>query len=151
MRLYYIDGNNVIGKDPVLKSIQKTAKQNSREQLVFKLERWKAGKNVKIVLFFDGHRGDGVKVSNFTVFYSGNKTADSLIKEEIGNYKNPKTLIVVSSDNEIFNFAKKCSCTTMKSEEFIFLLNKPVKSAPIEKPEIHTGSIDEFKKIFGVD
>jgi predicted RNA-binding protein with PIN domain len=98
---YIIDGNNVIGKVPELFKLQKSDKQRSREQLVYLLQRYFHNKKINLTLHFDGFANIPLPLSKGKIIYSENKTADSLIKENIERIKNRKNIILVTSDNEL--------------------------------------------------
>lgn len=148
MKQYLIDGNNVIGKDPELKSVQNRDPQASREKLAFKLDRFFSKKKFKVHLHFDGHSKEPIRTSKIRIHYSDNKTADEKIREQIEFAKNPKNLIVVTSDRALSEFAKVCSCQVKPSEA---LLRQIETESATEKEEeiIKEISIDEIKKIFG--
>lgn len=150
MKHYIIDGNNLIGKIPSIKKIQKSNKQASREKLAFLIGRYfSSGKNT-VTLHFDGHPNEPIKVSHVKIKYSGSKTADEKIKLEIERSKNPKNIIVVTSDGNVAEFAKVCSCEVIKSEDFRKKLHSQ-NPADEEKSRIEEiNNQEEFKKIFGV-
>ena len=147
---YWFDGNNLIGKIPSIKKIQKSNKQASREKLAFLIGRYfSSGKNT-VTLHFDGHPNEPIKVSRVKIKYSGSKTADEKIKLEIERSKNPKNIIVVTSDGNVAEFAKVCSCEVIKSEDFRKKLHSQ-NPADEEKSRIEEiNNQEEFKKIFGV-
>lgn len=147
---YFIDGNNVIGKIPSIKILEKKDKQLPREKLSFLVERFFIHKKVKVKLFFDGFQNLPIKVSKIQILYSNNKTADDLIKNEIEKNKTRGNIIVVSSDNNIKEFAKVCGCKILSSEEFILLLEKNNNSGEEEERINNINNVDEFKKLFGV-
>lgn len=147
---YFIDGNNVIGKFPSVKILEKKDKQLPREKLSFLIERYFINKKVKVKLFFDGFQNLPIKVSKIQVLYSNNKTADELIKNEIEKNKTRGNITVVSSDNNIKEFAKVCGCKILTSEEFILLLEKNNNSGEEEERIKNINNVDEFKKLFGV-
>lgn len=151
MLQYLIDGNNVIGKSPSIKILEKKDKQLPREKLAFQIERYFFNKKVKVKLFFDGFANLPIKVSNIKIIYSNNKTADELIKNEIENSKSRGAITVVSSDNNIKEFAKVCGCNILISEEFISLLEKNNNFGEEEERIKNINNVDEFKKLFGVD
>ncbi len=150
MRYYIIDGNNLIHKIDSLKNLQSKDKFAVREKLAFMVDRFFAGKNVKCVIVFDGFKTDAIKTSKTRIFYSENLPADNLIKEKIEMYKNPRNITVISSDHEIMNFAKKCSCEVKLSEEFSTEMQSK-NDADEEEQRIKSLSNDEMKRIFGVD
>lgn len=146
---YIIDGNNLIGKIKNLWELQKTDRQSSRERLAFTVDRYFSQKKFSVSLHFDGHPGDAIRTSKIKIVYSENKTADSKIKEEIDHFKNPKLITVVSSDNNIAEFAKVNSCKIVKSESFAKKLNNGNKGST-EEDIIKSIDDDEIKKMFGV-
>jgi len=148
MRHFIIDGNNLIGKIPSIKSKDKNAE---REKLAYILERYFFNKKVKVSLHFDGHKNLPIKVSGIKIFYSENQTADDLIKNEIERTSNRKNIILVSSDNNLKEFARVCSCEVKSSDDF----GKDITSSQNNDEEENIidsiKNIDEFKKLFGVD
>ncbi len=101
MKHFIIDGNNLIGKISLLKVLQKKNKQGSREKLAFLIDKYFSSKNAKVSLHFDGFPKNPIKILNAKIHYSNSSTADEKIKQEISVSKNPKNIIVVSSDNNI--------------------------------------------------
>ena len=151
MKIYFIDGNNLMGKMPTLKSRMKTDKTGVREELAVKLDRVFIGTNNKVVLFLDGFQSDIIKTNKTSIVYSDSKTADTVIKSEIDRSKNPRNIVVVSSDHEVFNYGKKCSCEAMKSEDFILKFFRAVEEKEeTERIQSLERQTDEFKKIFGI-
>lgn len=150
MKHYIIDGNNLIGKIKSLNQIQKKNKQQSREKLAFSIARYFSTKKTTVTLHFDGHLNEAINVHGIKIIYSDSNTADDKIKIEIEGSENPKNIIVVSSDNNIAEFARVCSCQVIKSEEFANQL-RSLKYADEEQAKIDAiNSNDEFKKIFGI-
>lgn len=118
MNHYIIDGNNLIGKIKSIKVLQQKDKQSSREKLVSLLNQYFAGKQLKVTLHFDGFPNSSINFSKGRVVYSENQTADAKIRTEIDRSKNPKLIVLVSSDNSLINYGRVCSCKTIKAEEF---------------------------------
>lgn len=146
---FIIDGNNLIGKIPSIKNLQRTNRKASREKLTFLLGRYfSSGRNI-VSLHFDGHENEAINITGIKINYSGSKTADDKIKNEIERSKNPKNIIVVTSDNNVAQFARVCSCQVIKSENFskkLFTISSPDdEQSRIE--EINNS--EEFKKLFG--
>lgn len=149
MKHYLIDGNNLIGKIPSIKKLQRSNKQASRERVSFLLGRYFAKRKASVSLHFDGHPGESIKVSGIKIKYSENRTADEKIKKEIEKSKNPKNIIVVTSDNNVAEFAKVCSCQVIKSEDFSRqLLNTDTDDEEKQRIE-EIKDNEEFKKLFG--
>ena len=151
MNHYIIDGNNLIGKIKKLKQLHNKNKQQSAEQLAFMLGRYFGKKNVKVSLHFDGFQSDQPKVSGLRIIYSGKTTADEKIKNEISKSKNPKKIILITSDSNLAEFGKVCSCQILKSEEFAKQL-KSSQEIDEEKSRIdEMQNSKEFKRLFGVE
>ena len=169
IRHYIIDGNNLIGKIKSIWELQKKDKQASREKLAFLLDRYFSKKKIKVTLHFDGFAGDAIKTYKvkiiysdkktidifelaleFKIIYSDKKTADQKIKNQIDNLKNPKLAAVVSSDNNVKQYAKLNSCTIINSEDFAKeVLND--RNTNIEQDKINQIDNEEMKRLFGVD
>ena len=145
---YIIDGNNLIGKIKSFSSLQKKDKQSAREKLTFYLERYFSSKKTKVTLHFDGYENLPIKTQKIIIVYSENKTADEIIKRQIEDSRNPKNLVVVSSDNGVIKFAKVCSCEIIQSENFAKMISRKTVN---EEEEIKKSiSDDEVKKLFGL-
>lgn len=149
-RKYIIDGNNLIGKIPKLWDKQKKDKQSSREGLVFVLERYFLHKKVGVSLHFDGHQSSVIIGKGIKITYSENTNADNKIKDEISFSDNPKLITVVSSDQNVLDFARVNSCTIIKSEDFAREMNK-IDSFVDEEKIAQSISNNEMKKLFGIE
>lgn len=156
MKMIIIDANNVIHKDVQLKALFNKDKEAAQLALI---EKVKAGSKPveKIIYVFDGHG----RSSNSSVIYSGNKTADDIIRTRIENLSDVKKLVIVSSDNGITGLARVCGCTVKSSESFLneISIKKSITSGKninqnyiydkTEKPErMNKKEIEEFKKYF---
>ena len=147
IKKYIIDGNNLIGKIKSLWSLQQKDKQLSRIKLVKILDQHFRSKNVKISLHYDGFANEAIPSSKIKIFYSDKNTADSQIKNEVDNSKNPKVIAVISSDHSVQNYAKVNSCTVIKSEEFAKQM-KQKKYNNREEEIIKSIDNDELLKYF---
>ncbi len=147
---YIIDGNNLIGKIKHFSSLQKKDKQSTREKLVFYLERYFSSKKAQVTLHFDGFANLPINSQKIKIIYSENKIADQKIKQQIEKSKTPRNLIVVSSDNNIKEFARVCSAKTLSSEDFALEIQKE-KNVNEESERIkEINNVEEFKRIFNV-
>jgi hypothetical protein len=64
--------------------------------------------------------------------------------------KNRSLLVIISSDREILDYAKVCSCGTYTSKYFSNLLfDEPDKGEEKDSTALSKGQIDEWLKIFG--
>lgn len=151
MKHYIIDGNNLLGKDRLLNHLQKKDQQQSREKLSFLLSRYFVKKKATISLHFDGYEREVIKVSFLKIIYSDNLSADDKIKREIEKSRNPRNIVLVTSDSNLMEFGRVCSCTIIKSEEFMQHL-KPSTDTDDDKLESDSNkNIEEYKKLFGID
>ena len=151
MKHYIIDGNNLLGKERLLIELQKKDKQQSREKLAFMLSRYFGKGKSSVSLHFDGFEREAIRVVNIRIIYSGNNSADNIIKTEIESSKNPKNIILVTSDSNLMEFGKVCSCKVIKSEDFVKHL-KQANTDPEEQFKSGTDvNVEEFKKLFGID
>lgn len=151
MKKYIIDGNNLIGKIRTLSALQAKDKQASREKLAFIVERYFAGKKVEVNLHFDGFANQKISTSKIKLFFSNELSADEKIKKQIGSVKNNRNTMVVSSDNNIKDFAKICGCTIVLSEDFGKEITKSKNTDDEETRIQEINDVDTFKKIFKVD
>ena len=152
MKTIIIDGNNLLHKIRQIKEMHSYDKAGAAFALRdFVRSRYKAKANIIIV--FDGHGNNEGK----SVIYSGNVTADTIIREKIEQAKNSRELVIVSSDAGITDLAKVCGCEVIKSENFAKSLSEDVKSPAknknvnelFEKPDrISKKEVEEFKKYF---
>lgn len=151
MQYFIIDGNNLLGKMNELKQIQKKDKQASREKLAFILDRYFINKKSKNTLHLDGFAGQPIRTNSLRIIYSDNITSDEKIKSQIESSKSRRNITVVTSDNNLAEFARVCTCTVISSENFIKILNAS-NSTDEEKQRIKDiDNPEEFKKLFGVD
>jgi predicted RNA-binding protein with PIN domain len=149
MKQYVIDGNNLIGKIRSLSKLQKKDKQGVREQVVFLVQQYFYGKKVNVTLHLDGHSALPINFYNGKIIYSGSKTADEKIKEQIEHTKNRKNTVVITSDNNLKEFARVCGCEVLSSEKFGELLTQK-KIFSEEKPSMDSkNDIEEYKRLFG--
>ena len=148
MITYLIDGNNLMWKMPELKKLAKENSPESREKLIFKLDRFFAGKKFKIILFFDGAPNEIVRSNKMRIKFSYAEPADVLIREEIDRLKTKHTGVVVSSDAWIRDYAKVNGCKALRSEEFVHELEK---ASQTDEEEARIKGIDdsEILSLFG--
>ncbi len=151
MKHYIIDGNNLIGKIKSLHRLQKKDKQHSRTKLAFLIDNYFQAKNAKVTIHFDGYEQQPIKLNNCKITYSQNWIADEKIKQQIESSSNTKNIIVITSDNNLREFARVCSCSLQISEEFADKLQVNNIDDEDEKIKSMSNDFEEFKKMFGVD
>jgi len=145
---YIIDGNNLIGKIHSLSALQKKDKQAPREKLVFLVENYFHNKKINVSLHFDGFENTPIRTNKTKLHYSRDKIADIKIKNEIENAKNRKNLTVVTSDNNIKEFAKVCRCEVIPSEEFAKQILKKGNEDEEKRRIDSMNDTEMFKKLF---
>lgn len=150
MLTYIIDGNNLIGKIPDLMRIQKKDKQASREKLYYLLQRYFSSRKSKVYLHFDGFESNPLRSGNIKIIYSENNSADDEIKNQVSSSKNRKNITVISSDSNVAEFAKVCSCRVISSDNFAVEIRKEEPNSEEEAKISSMQNIEEFKKLFGV-
>jgi predicted RNA-binding protein with PIN domain len=151
MKSFLIDGNNLMGKITVIKKIQSKDKQLARERLVMLIEKYFNNRKEKVFLHLDGFPNTPLNLSKGKIIYSEKSKADKKIKEQIEITKNRKNLIVISSDHEIQNFARVCSCEVLSSEEFAKEMTSKKGTNEEENRIKEMNDIEAFKKLFGAD
>lgn len=157
-----IDAYNLIHKIPELRILLKQSQDVCVDTMVSKLLGHYHGKRIKVILVFDGS-GKNRSLGMIEVKFSSTQTgydfasADLMIKHLIEKAKNPKLVMVVSSDREITWFARDCGCKIQTAESFwggvkekrTELIESAKESK--EKPEIVTKGefeylLKEFKR-----
>jgi predicted RNA-binding protein with PIN domain len=143
---YIIDGNNLIGKIKSLMDIQRKGdKQSSRGKLVLLLDRYFSNKKNSVTLHLDGFENDKINSSSSKIIYSQKLTADEKIKNQIEHSSSRKNIIVITSDNNIAEFARVCGCKVISSVEFASMI-KNLKQEDAEENRIKQINNDEFIK-----
>jgi len=125
MLLYIIDGFNLVYKIPSLKTYD-----NPHQGLInyIKKNKLTGSKNNKVVIVFDG--GSNYLASQekeFKIIFSGDNTADELIKRRLEKIDNISEVVVVSDDREVKRNAKDQGARLCSTAEFI---NKKIKKNP---------------------
>lgn len=150
MKKYIIDGNNLIGKIRSLSILQSKDKQASREKLAFLIDRYFANKKVEVTLHLDGFANEKISTSRIKLIYSNEISADEKIKKQIETAGNKRNTTVVSSDNNVREFAKVCGCACVLSEDFAQEIAKGENTDDEESRIKAMEDINTFKKIFNV-
>lgn len=148
MLKYIIDGNNLIGKIKSLQKLQSSDKQSAREKLAYLIDNYFNKKKFKVSLHFDGYPNLPINITNAKVIYSLKKTADEKIKDEISSQKNPKNIIVITSDSNLKEFARVCSSKVISSEDFASSITGRGEQNEEEDRINSINDVEEFKRIF---
>ena len=151
MKHYIIDGNNLIGKINFLHKIQQKDKQRSREKIAFMIDNYFHDKNAKVTIHFDGFKNLPIKLNNAKIVYSDSESADDKIKNQIELANNRKNLVVITSDNNIQEFARVCSCLIIKSEEFAKTIRSKKQDDEKDLIEKMKNDVEEWRELFDRD
>jgi predicted RNA-binding protein with PIN domain len=163
MKHYIIDGNNLIHKHSGWSELFNRAPDEAARALVLSCEAFlKIYPSYTISVIFDGHTPP---VSSSSIKIYATTPADLKIKSILRNTQNPKHVVVVSSDTEVWNYARLNTATAIRSEDFLKqlpLLNPATQPASKitpkatkpqkEKPAgVSRNEIQTMKKLFGLD
>ncbi len=117
-----VDGHNLIGKYPGLNFDDSNVKQ----KLLDILKKYKKAMNVKIIVVFDGVDKAGFgryQEGDIEVRFSDNMQADDLIIDLCKEFSHARDTIIVSSDNQVIDAAKKSGLIPKKAEDFVKDIN----------------------------
>lgn len=150
---YLIDGHNLISYLPDITLDD----PDDEAKLVNKLKGFAARVRKKITVIFDnGLPGGESALSNHSVkviFAASRRTnADRIIRERIRNQRNPAVWTVVSSDQEVMDYAKQHRMNTLTCVEFAQILRRPPrpKHDPSEAANLYISpeEVEEWLQIF---
>ncbi len=147
---YLIDGHNLIGQTPGLS----LADPDDEQQLVVLLRAFMVrARKTGTVVFDNGQPGGSANWSNNVlkvVFARAAQSADDWIRQRLATEKNPRGLVVVSSDQEVVRSAQAARARVQSSAEFARLLLKapptPKKTESVLTEDEILAWEKEFKK-----
>ncbi|HEC36050.1 MAG TPA: hypothetical protein ENI39_05895 [Anaerolineae bacterium] len=144
-----IDGHNLIGRMPDL-SLEEP---DDEAELVRRVRRYCRRHRRRATVIFDAglpggpapHLSGGpVEV----VFASAASDADSLLCRRIRRARDPRGLVVVSSDQAVQRVARSQGARVVRAEDFAAELTAPQRAEEArEKPE-HVGDLEEWLRLF---
>lgn len=158
MKHYILDTFNVINKINLSKSLKKDA-QTSVSVLIELIKNYQSKySSYHFTLVCDGRIDEPINlVGKIKLVNSGNQSADALIKQIIDKTAVRTNIVVVSSDLEVYSYAKAHMCSVLTAENFLKLVEttpqKNIKSKELDKEKPFAPSkreIEEYKKLFGV-
>ena len=153
---YLIDGHNLIACLPDI-SLEDP---NDEARLVNKLKGFAARTRKKCAVIFDhglpgGHSSMSTRGVQVTFAAAQHTSADELIKRRINKTNDAPNWIVVSSDHEVLNHARRQRMNCMTSTQFARLLqsSQPARESRGEEihPTVSDEEIDELFRAFGGD
>lgn len=144
-----IDGHNLIGRLPDLRLDD----PDDEAKLTARLRAYCARTGKRVAVVFDrglpGGRshelsGGGVEV----VFAATGRTADGILRARIRRTRNPRGLIVVTSDRAIITAAQARGVRVVRSEEFAARLSAPQSVLGERDVQLSAEEIEEWLKVF---
>ncbi len=159
MKHYVLDTFNVINKFKLSKSHKKDA-QTAVSSLIELIKDYQCKySSYQFTLVCDGRVQEPINlVGKIKLVNSGNESADTIIKQIIDKAAVRTNLVVVSSDLEVYSYAKANLCSVLTAENFLKLIEqtpqKNIKSRQHIKEKPYAPSkreIEEYKKLFGVE
>ena len=151
---YLIDGHNLIARLPDID----LGDPDDEAKLVIKLRGFVAMNRKKCTVIFDGGIPGGYSMmSNKSVeviFASASHTnADDLLRERIRKIADARNWTIVSSDQEILDFARRYKMQVQTSAEFVQYLqrNPRIQDSRGEATHVQVSKdeVDEWLDIFG--
>jgi predicted RNA-binding protein with PIN domain len=150
---YIIDGYNLIHAVPSLKQLLQHDGYQARERLIAAVSRLTFKKKFRCTIVFDGAKPIDIQAPSshapIHIVFSSPVSADAKIRDMITASKNRTQLVIISSDHEILNYAKVCSCATHTSKYFAVLLFEESDSGE-EKEDVPLtkNQVDDWIRLF---
>ncbi|MBU3146708.1 NYN domain-containing protein [Clostridium sp. CF012] len=124
MKIFFVDGYNVINSWPNLKVIKDFSYESSRLQLIDTLQNYSEFKGYKMFIVFDAHMVKGSlekkeKQGDLVVVYTREgETADKYIERTVNNIGRKSEICVVTSDSLVQQVTFQRGAIRMSSIEF---------------------------------
>ncbi len=132
-----IDAYNMIHRVKDLRTVLERNLEQSRLALLNRLTVYRQKKNVRITVVFDGQsvglRSTGEKSGIGIIFSRSPQDADTIIKNLVQKSPHRATILVVSSDRSVADYARSMGAESMKSEVFFERFLRTADSHPIEE------------------
>ncbi|MFN8008751.1 MAG: NYN domain-containing protein [Terriglobia bacterium] len=145
--MYLIDGNNLMGHTG---SRANRPSEMDRQSVLNRVADFLEKTGRKAILVFDGSRSPLRKTSRVHLEFAGpRQKADDVIRHQIEHSRSRKDLIVVSSDNGIYGYARSCGVRALKCHEFNRLLQETPEKNVDENRHIPVADTKEWLRYFG--
>ena len=145
---YLIDGHNLIGQTPGLS----LADPDDERQLVVLLRAFMVRtRKTGTVVFDNGQPGGSASWSNNVlkvVFVRAAQSADDWIRQRLATEKNPRGLLVVSSDLAVMRTAQAARARVQSSVEFARLLVTAPSTTKKRESELTEDEVLAWEKEF---
>lgn len=164
MKRYILDANNIAHKHPGLRGVITATPDALATAFVGLLASYaQRYPSYRFTAVFDGTSGQTVGAPRSVTVISAaeHQAADDVIRELIRNERAPASCVVVSSDTEVYNFARAHSCTAMTADAFLREIAPPTSTSSKtgkgggghgEKPSgVSRAELAAMKKLFGLE
>jgi predicted RNA-binding protein with PIN domain len=121
---WILDGYNIIHADHRLSKIAINNLEAGRDELIQEIASAARFNGESVFLVFDGRSGSSERriAAGINVMFSNSpESADDVIKRIIGNYQKRRSIVTVTNDHSIVDYAKECGAKVIGSEDFLLL------------------------------
>jgi len=147
-----IDGHNLIGRLPDIR----LEDEDDEAQLVSRLQAYAGRARKRVTVVFDRGMPGGISRALSAgrvevVFAPTGSSADRVLRERIRRTRDPRGLIVVSSDREVIAAAQDRGARVVRAQEFVGHLDGSPAPRSNEKPDarLAPNELDEWLEMFG--
>ena len=153
---WILDGYNIIHADHRLSKVAMNNLEAGRDELIREIVSAPKFNGESVFLVFDGKSGSperkidaGIKV----MFSNSPESADDVIKRIIGNYQKRRSIVTVTNDHSIVDYAKECGAKVIGSKDFLSLIRsrksgRKEEESLSEKPPLPFKPDLELLKLF---
>ena len=148
-----IDGHNLIGRLPDID----LEDPHDEAQLVSRLQGYGGRTGKRVTVVFDrglpGGRSQALSGGRVeVVFAPTGRKADRVLMERIRESRNPRGLLVVTSDREVIAVAERRQARVIRSEAFVAELEpSPAASGAKEDVTLSADEVDQWLELFEKD
>lgn len=153
---YLVDGNNVMGQ----RVGWHKDKSGARRLLLDELAQFAQGKRASVAVVFDGaperHLADGASYRGVRIFYGARgSNADERIKQLVEGSREPRTLLVVTSDRVLADYVRRCGAQVVRSGEFRRRMDEAARASlssvgPETGEPVNDENLGRWMRYFGV-
>ncbi|MGD2145949.1 MAG: NYN domain-containing protein [Anaerolineae bacterium] len=147
-----IDGHNLIGRLPDIR----LEDEHDEAQLVSRLQAYAGRTGKRVTVVFDRGLPGGVSRALSrgrveVVFAPTGGSADQVLLRRVRRARDPRGLIVVSSDREVIAAAEDRGARVVRSEAFVDQMEGAPASEGDKESEVHLGpeEVDAWLELFG--
>ena len=148
-----IDGHNLIGRLPDID----LEDPHDEARLVSRLQGYVGRTGKRVTVVFDrglpGGRSQALSGGRVeVVFAPTGRKADRVLMERIRESRNPRGLLVVTSDREVIAVAERRQARVIRSEAFVAELEpSPAASGAKEDVTLSADEVDQWLELFEKD